>query len=207
MRSRPSASIASGMTGGEPLLRRDLPVLVERLARASGIADLALTTNGVLLAGAGGRPARRRTPPDHGQPRHAAPERFRGADPVRQSPQRARRHRRRRHAGFTRSSSTRSSSRRQRRRAGADARVRPRASAPSFGSSNTWTSAAPRSGRQRGRLTRGDSRERSRNATDRRRCSAGPPRPPSAFSCRTGRRSGSLRRRRSRSARRATAAA
>ncbi len=37
------------VTGGEPLLRRDLPVLIERLARIPGIADLALTTNGVLL--------------------------------------------------------------------------------------------------------------------------------------------------------------
>jgi cyclic pyranopterin phosphate synthase len=37
------------VTGGEPLVRRDLPVLVERLARIPGIHDLALTTNGVLL--------------------------------------------------------------------------------------------------------------------------------------------------------------
>lgn len=37
------------LTGGEPLLRRDLPVLVKELAALSGI-DLALTTNGSLLA-------------------------------------------------------------------------------------------------------------------------------------------------------------
>jgi cyclic pyranopterin phosphate synthase len=37
------------VTGGEPLLRRDLPVLIERLAAIPGIRDLALTTNGVLL--------------------------------------------------------------------------------------------------------------------------------------------------------------
>jgi cyclic pyranopterin phosphate synthase len=37
------------VTGGEPLLRRDLPVLIERLAAIPGIHDLALTTNGVLL--------------------------------------------------------------------------------------------------------------------------------------------------------------
>ena len=36
------------ITGGEPLLRRDLPVLIESLA-AKPIADLALTTNGLLL--------------------------------------------------------------------------------------------------------------------------------------------------------------
>jgi cyclic pyranopterin phosphate synthase len=39
------------ITGGEPLVRRDLPVLVDRLASIEGIRDIALTTNGVLLAG------------------------------------------------------------------------------------------------------------------------------------------------------------
>ena len=38
------------LTGGEPLLRRDLPKLIELLAARPGIRDLALTTNGVLLA-------------------------------------------------------------------------------------------------------------------------------------------------------------
>lgn len=38
------------LTGGEPLLRKDLPVLIEHLAAKSRIDDLALTTNGVLLA-------------------------------------------------------------------------------------------------------------------------------------------------------------
>jgi cyclic pyranopterin phosphate synthase len=38
------------LTGGEPLLRRDLPVLVERLARKAALKDLAITTNGLLLA-------------------------------------------------------------------------------------------------------------------------------------------------------------
>jgi cyclic pyranopterin phosphate synthase len=36
-------------TGGEPLLRRDLPELVAQLATIDGIDDLALTTNGSLL--------------------------------------------------------------------------------------------------------------------------------------------------------------
>ena len=40
------------LTGGEPLLRRDLPELVAQLARRRWLRDLALTTNGVLLAGA-----------------------------------------------------------------------------------------------------------------------------------------------------------
>ena len=38
------------LTGGEPLLRRDLPVLVRQLAKRPQIRDLAMTTNGVLLA-------------------------------------------------------------------------------------------------------------------------------------------------------------
>ncbi len=37
------------LTGGEPLLRRDLPALVARLASRPRIRDLAMTTNGVLL--------------------------------------------------------------------------------------------------------------------------------------------------------------
>jgi GTP 3',8-cyclase len=38
------------VTGGEPLVRRDLPVLIEKLLAIPGIDDLALTTNAVLLA-------------------------------------------------------------------------------------------------------------------------------------------------------------
>jgi cyclic pyranopterin phosphate synthase len=38
------------LTGGEPLLRHDLHLLVERLIQIPGIRDIALTTNGVLLA-------------------------------------------------------------------------------------------------------------------------------------------------------------
>ena len=37
------------LTGGEPLVRRDLPVLVGMLADTPGVRDLSLTTNGVLL--------------------------------------------------------------------------------------------------------------------------------------------------------------
>src|SRR5215510_11833780 len=39
------------ITGGEPLLRHELPRLLERLARVPGVRDLTLTTNGFLLAG------------------------------------------------------------------------------------------------------------------------------------------------------------
>src|SRR5258706_11265709 len=38
------------LTGGEPLLRRDVPALVRMIAAKPGLQDLALTTNGVLLA-------------------------------------------------------------------------------------------------------------------------------------------------------------
>jgi cyclic pyranopterin phosphate synthase len=38
------------LTGGEPLLRHDLPTLVRLLARHEPIDDIALTTNGILLA-------------------------------------------------------------------------------------------------------------------------------------------------------------
>src|SRR5699024_1753079 len=36
-------------TGGEPLLRKNLPDLIERLANIPGIEDIGLTTNGVML--------------------------------------------------------------------------------------------------------------------------------------------------------------
>jgi cyclic pyranopterin phosphate synthase len=42
------------ITGGEPLLRRNLPALIETLARINALTDLAMTTNGVLLAAQAG---------------------------------------------------------------------------------------------------------------------------------------------------------
>ncbi len=38
------------LTGGEPLVRHDLPDLVRKLAQVPGIRDIAMTTNGILLA-------------------------------------------------------------------------------------------------------------------------------------------------------------
>ena len=38
------------LTGGEPLVRRGLPTLVEKLAAIPGVKDIGLTTNGILLA-------------------------------------------------------------------------------------------------------------------------------------------------------------
>ena len=49
------------LTGGEPLVRRGLETLVEKLAAISGLEDLSLTTNGSLLT-----PARARTLRDAG---------------------------------------------------------------------------------------------------------------------------------------------
>src|SRR3954447_17103996 len=37
------------LTGGEPLVRRDVPKLVAMLAGIDGVEDLSLTTNGYLL--------------------------------------------------------------------------------------------------------------------------------------------------------------
>ena len=38
------------LTGGEPLVRKGIPALIQKLIAIPGIEDLALTTNGVLLA-------------------------------------------------------------------------------------------------------------------------------------------------------------
>ena len=38
------------LTGGEPLVRRDLPELIRRVSKIKGIQDIGLTTNGILLA-------------------------------------------------------------------------------------------------------------------------------------------------------------
>ena len=56
------------LTGGEPLLRRNLPALVEMLAGTDGIEDLAMTTNGSLLAASSRAVAGGRPPSRHGQP-------------------------------------------------------------------------------------------------------------------------------------------
>src|SRR5437870_1852784 len=37
------------LTGGEPLVRRDMPELVRMLGSIPGVEDLSLTTNGILL--------------------------------------------------------------------------------------------------------------------------------------------------------------
>ena len=37
------------LTGGEPLVRRELPILIGKLLEAEGIAEVLMTTNGILL--------------------------------------------------------------------------------------------------------------------------------------------------------------
>ena len=95
------------LTGGEPLLRRDLADLVRQLAASSRLSDLALTTNGVLLAEQaealeGGRPEA-----DHREPRHARPGPVHGAHPAHHPRARARGYRRRRRGCSAPSRSTR----------------------------------------------------------------------------------------------------
>ena len=135
------------LTGGEPLLRRDLPELIRMIARKPAIRDLALTTNGVMLA-------------EHARALHLAglhrltvsldtlrADRFQALTRFDSLPQvlagideavellRAHQARCGDHA------------RHERRRARAARSSTPSASAPRFDSSNTWTSAARRSGR------------------------------------------------------------
>ena len=38
------------LTGGEPLMRKDLPEIVQGIASIPGLKDLSLTTNGLLLS-------------------------------------------------------------------------------------------------------------------------------------------------------------
>ena len=49
------------LTGGEPLVRQDLHLLIEKLSHLEGVKDLCLTTNGALLADQVERPGQRRT--------------------------------------------------------------------------------------------------------------------------------------------------
>ena len=59
------------LTGGEPLVRADLPQLVEQLAALPDVEDLALTTNGILLAEQAAALRQRRAAAAQHQPRHA----------------------------------------------------------------------------------------------------------------------------------------
>ena len=61
------------ITGGEPLVRKDLAKLIRKLLAVPGIQDLALTTNGVLLAAAGPGTLRRRTAAHQHSPGYARP--------------------------------------------------------------------------------------------------------------------------------------
>ena len=64
------------LTGGEPLLRANLADLIGDLTRIPGIEDVALTTNGVLLAKLCGRAQGRGPEAHHCQPRQLDPEVF-----------------------------------------------------------------------------------------------------------------------------------
>src|SRR3989442_9330701 len=66
------------LTGGEPLLRRDLGALIRLLADKPRLRDLAITTNGVLLAEQAGSPQEAGLPPATGSPDPVGPGRFTG---------------------------------------------------------------------------------------------------------------------------------
>ena len=70
------------LTGGEPLVRRDLPALVEKLAAIPGIKDVGLTTNGILLAADGSALWDAGPEADQHQPRHDGPRQVRATDPA-----------------------------------------------------------------------------------------------------------------------------
>ena len=61
------------ITGGEPLLRKDLTDLIRLFAAKAPIRDLALTTNGVLLAEQASALRAAGPAPDHREPGHTAP--------------------------------------------------------------------------------------------------------------------------------------
>src|SRR5260370_2616578 len=61
------------LTGGEPLLRRDLPLLVRLLTAIPGIKDLPLTTNPQVFARAPPAPPHPHPPPPHTSPHPPPP--------------------------------------------------------------------------------------------------------------------------------------
>ena len=197
------------LTGGEPLLRRDLPTLIELLAGAAGDPRPGPDDQRRPARRAGGRAARRGPAPHHRQPRHAAPRPLPGARPVRRAARRPRRHRRRGARGVRVAQDRhRRDARPQRRRAGRRWSSSARAVGAEVrfieymdvGGATHWSMDAVVSRREiLARLSEayGADRAGRRDAT---------PRPRNASGCRTARRSASSRRQPSRSAPRATAA-
>ena len=81
------------LTGGEPLLRRDLPELVRMIAAKPGLKDLGAHHQRRAARRPGRRAEGRRPRPHHGQPRHAPPRSLPGADALQPARGRPRRHR------------------------------------------------------------------------------------------------------------------
>ena len=82
------------LTGGEPLLRKTCRYWSNDSARKARLEDLAMTTNGVLLAPMARRAERRRAASADDQPRHAAAGSFRPPGPLRRARSGRRGHRR-----------------------------------------------------------------------------------------------------------------
>ena len=72
------------LTGGEPLLRKDLPDLVARLTAVPGIEDVGMTTNAVRPGAQGPVVAGRRAPAVERVAGHGGPRALRAAHPARQ---------------------------------------------------------------------------------------------------------------------------
>ncbi len=89
------------LTGGEPLMRRDLPRLVRMIVDIPGVRDVGLTTNGLLLAEHAQALLRRRPAPHQRQPRHARSRPLPQGRPPRRAGARAGRHRRREEGGLS----------------------------------------------------------------------------------------------------------
>ena len=65
------------LTGGEPLLRRDLPELIAQLAGWGACEDIAMTTNGLLLPRLAADLKAAGLKPRHGEHRQPGPRGFR----------------------------------------------------------------------------------------------------------------------------------
>ena len=79
------------LTGGEPTVRKDLPLLVRMLSKIPGVQDMAMTTNGFLLRKMAREPARGGTAPDQRQPGYAGRREVHSDDPSRRPAQGSRR--------------------------------------------------------------------------------------------------------------------
>lgn len=70
------------LTGGEPMVRKNLPWLVEQIHGLPGIREIAMTTNGTLFAPQAEVYRKAGLTGSEHQPGHVGPERFRCSQAV-----------------------------------------------------------------------------------------------------------------------------